>query len=35
VADAYDKFVIFPEFDDVGQPAGDGSIYYIDDITQD
>ncbi|MGB5482725.1 MAG: hypothetical protein WBM91_16710 [Eudoraea sp.] len=34
-ADAYDKFVIFPEFDDVGQPAGDGSIYYIDDITQD
>ncbi len=30
--DAYDKFVIFPDFDDVGQPAGDGSIYYLDDI---
>jgi hypothetical protein len=35
VADAYDKFVIFPDFDDVGQPAGDGSIYYVDDIAQD
>lgn len=29
----YDKFVIFPDFDPAGQPAGDGSIYYIDDIT--
>ncbi|WP_297703697.1 hypothetical protein [uncultured Eudoraea sp.] len=34
VADAYDKFVIFPDFDDVGQPAGDGSVYYVDDIQQ-
>ncbi len=33
-ADAYDKIVIFPEFDDVGQPAGDGSIYYVDDLEQ-
>ncbi len=31
-ADAYDKIVIFPDFDDVNTPAGDGSIYYIDDI---
>ena len=30
----YDKFVIFPEFDDAAQPAGDGSVYYIDDIMQ-
>ncbi|UCE68569.1 MAG: hypothetical protein JSW57_08920 [Flavobacteriaceae bacterium] len=28
----YDKFVIFPDFDATNQPAGDGSIYYIDDI---
>jgi hypothetical protein len=34
IADAYDKFVIFSDFDDVAQAAGDGSIYYIDDITQ-
>ncbi len=33
-ADAYDKLVIFPEFDDANQPAGDGSIYYIDDVMQ-
>jgi hypothetical protein len=34
VGDAYDKFVIFPDFDDVGQPAGDGSVYYVDDVIQ-
>ena len=34
LADGYDKIVIFPDFDDVGQPAGDGSIYYVDDIIQ-
>ena len=34
LADGYDKIVIFPDFDDVGQPAGDGSVYYIDDIIQ-
>ena len=34
VNNPYDKFVIFPEFDDVNQPAGDGSVYYIDDIEQ-
>ncbi|WP_299152988.1 PKD domain-containing protein [uncultured Christiangramia sp.] len=33
-ADGYDKFVIFPEFDDAAQPAGDGSVYYFDDIMQ-
>ncbi|MEB8344759.1 hypothetical protein OO010_01780 [Flavobacteriaceae bacterium KMM 6898] len=33
-ADAYDKLVIFLDFDDVAQAPGDGSIYYIDDITQ-
>ncbi|MGA9238623.1 MAG: hypothetical protein WBV75_06130, partial [Robiginitalea sp.] len=31
-ANAYDKFVLFPDFDATNQPAGDGSIYYIDDI---
>ncbi|MCM4157314.1 PKD domain-containing protein [Gramella sp. AN32] len=31
---AYDKFVIFPEFDAEVQPSGDGSVYYIDDIAQ-
>ena len=30
----YDKFVIFPEFDDAAQPAGDGSVYYFDDVVQ-
>ncbi|MEN8789291.1 MAG: hypothetical protein ABF295_07220, partial [Flavobacteriaceae bacterium] len=34
LADGYDKFVIFPDFDDSGQPPGDGSVYYIDDIDQ-
>ena len=34
LADGYDKIIIFPEFDEAGQPAGDGSIYYIDDIIQ-
>ncbi|MEJ2584140.1 MAG: hypothetical protein P8Z38_03580 [Robiginitalea sp.] len=34
-ANAYDKFVIFPDFDATNQPAGDGSIYYIDDIVLD
>ncbi|MGB5237691.1 MAG: hypothetical protein WBN59_08670, partial [Flavobacteriaceae bacterium] len=34
VSDAYDKFVIFPDFDDSGQPPGDGSVYYLDDIVQ-
>ncbi|MBT8264403.1 MAG: hypothetical protein KJN75_03625, partial [Muriicola sp.] len=33
-SDSYDKFVVFPEFDDVGQPAGDGSVYYLDDFDQ-
>lgn len=33
-SDAYDKIVIFPDFDDVAQAAADGSIYYIDDIEQ-
>ena len=33
ITDAYDKFVIFPDFVDAGTPS-DGSIYYIDDITQ-
>ncbi|WP_298528559.1 PKD domain-containing protein [uncultured Christiangramia sp.] len=33
-ADGYDKFVIFPEFDDAAQPAGDGSVYYFDVIMQ-
>lgn len=32
-SDGYDKLVIFPDFDDVNQPAADGSVYYIDDIT--
>ena len=31
---AYDKFVIFPDFDDAAQEPGDGSVYYIDDIEQ-
>ena len=31
---AYDKIVVFLDFDDVAQAAGDGTIYYIDDITQ-
>lgn len=31
----YDKFVIFPDFDPVNTPAGDGSIYYLDDIILD
>ncbi|MCH4822275.1 hypothetical protein ML462_03735 [Gramella lutea] len=30
----YDKFVIFPDYDDVAQAPADGSIYYIDDIEQ-
>jgi len=34
VSAGIDKFVIFPNFDDVNQPAGDGSVYYIDDIAQ-
>lgn len=29
---AYDKIVIFPNFDETGQPLGDGSVYYIDDL---
>ncbi|MEM1119542.1 MAG: IPTL-CTERM sorting domain-containing protein [Bacteroidota bacterium] len=28
------RVVIFFEFDDVNQPAGDGSVYYFDDISQ-
>ena len=31
---AYDKFVIFPDYDDAAQEPGDGSVYYIDDIEQ-
>ncbi len=31
---AYEEFVIQPDLDEVNMPAGDGSIYYIDDITQ-
>ncbi|TRO67521.1 hypothetical protein [Christiangramia sabulilitoris] len=30
----YDKFVIFPDYDDVAQAPADGSVYYIDDIEQ-
>ena len=33
-SDAYDKFVIFPDFDESGQPPGDGSVYYLDDMVQ-
>ncbi len=33
-SEAYDKIVIFPDFDDVAQAPADGSIYYIDDVTQ-
>ncbi|MCB7482047.1 PKD domain-containing protein [Christiangramia sediminis] len=34
-ADAtYDKFVVFPEYDEAAQPAGDGSVYYLDDFVQ-
>jgi hypothetical protein len=33
-ADAYDKFVIFPEFDSENETPGDGSVYYIDDVMQ-
>ncbi|MET7028183.1 hypothetical protein [Sediminicola luteus] len=33
-ANAYDKIVVFLDFDDVAQAPGDGTIYYIDDITQ-
>ncbi len=33
-ADGYDKIVIFPDYDATNETAGDGSIYYIDDIEQ-
>jgi hypothetical protein len=33
-SEAYDKIVIFPDFDDVAQAPADGSIYYIDDVAQ-
>lgn len=32
--DAYDKLVIFPDFNDVAQAPSDGSVYYIDDLEQ-
>ncbi len=32
--DAYDKLVIFPEFDEENETPGDGSVYYIDDLEQ-
>ncbi|WP_394749935.1 PKD domain-containing protein [Spongiimicrobium salis] len=31
---AYEEFVIQPDLDEVNMPPGDGSIYFIDDITQ-
>jgi len=33
-ADAYDKMVIFPDYDSANETPGDGSVYYIDDIEQ-
>ena len=33
-ADAYDKLVIFPDFDSANETPGDGSVYYIDDLMQ-
>ncbi len=33
-SNAYDKIVVFLDFDDVAQTPGDGTVYYIDDITQ-
>lgn len=29
---AYDKIVIFPNFNETTQPVGDGTVYYIDDL---
>ena len=34
LADGYDKIVIFPDYDATNETAGDGSVYYIDDIEQ-
>ena len=33
-SNAYDKIVVFPDFDNSAQTPGDGTVYYIDDITQ-
>lgn len=33
-ADGYDKIVIFPDYDATNETAGDGSVYYIDDLEQ-